>query len=44
MGTYIECDKCKNYSIEVLGDKELSCNCDPNDSMNDFDMEIGEFV
>ena len=25
MSQYIECDKCKEYSIELLGDRELSC-------------------
>ena len=29
MGTYIECDKCKTFGIEVIGDKALSCeNCE----------------
>jgi formylmethanofuran dehydrogenase subunit E len=25
MSTFIKCDKCGNYTIEVIGDKELGC-------------------
>jgi hypothetical protein len=25
MSIYVECEKCGNYSIEVIGDKELGC-------------------
>ena len=25
MATYVECEKCGNFAIEVIGDRELSC-------------------
>ena len=25
MSSYIECDKCGEFGIEVIGDKELGC-------------------
>jgi len=29
MGQYIQCEKCGEYAIEVIGDQELSCeNCE----------------
>ena len=28
MGLFIECDKCHEFGIEVIGDRELKCECE----------------
>jgi len=39
MGTTIKCEKCGNYSIEVIGDRELDCEICLNKEIEDDDIQ-----